>query len=143
MTFHTLADVEKLFPRIKFLIEDSSTTTDAAGNVTHNQVGFSDTLKDTLFGTNPTADISIVDKPVEFKPGEKVTNYNVKLVITDKTTPTTTKTVDVQANNVEIYDETLDNVFESALTTLLTKTNADAGQADDSKSFAGLIMGNL
>lgn len=140
MTFHTLKDVEELFPRIKFLIENSSIAPDGS----HNQVGFSDTLQDALFGTNQIADISIDAKPIEFNPGEKITNYNVKLVLTDKSTSTpTTKTVDVQANNVAIYDENLDATVESALTTLLTKTPAGDGESDDAKSFAGLVMGNL
>lgn len=140
MTFNKLDDVEKLFPRLKSIIEDSDLIGSDGQTTTPNE--FKETLQDALFGSNPITDISIVNKPTDKKTGAKATNYDVELVITDPTKQTT-KAVGIQANNVSIYDEELDATFENALKTLIAKTPADDGESDDAKSFAGVVVGQL
>lgn len=136
MTFHNLKEVEELFPRLKSLIED-----DKLGSANNE---FKYTLQDALFGTNPIADISIVEKPSDKKTSPKVTNYDVKLAITDLTAQNTTPvSVPVQANNVPVYDEELDATFTNALKTLLLKQQAEPDESDDAKSFAGVVLGQL
>lgn len=115
---------------------------DSSGTATHTQYGFSDTLKDTLFaGTNP-AKITITTKPVDQKVSEKTTSYAIELIVSDANN-LNNEQVDIQANNVPVYDEELDAVFENALKTLLIKTPAEDGEGDDAKSFAGVIMGHI
>lgn len=139
LTLDTTDDLAKLFPRINWLLTNDQ----------ENDFAF--TLQDTLFGSNVANKANIFidanNKPVTSVTNpstqmSKFMNYDLKLSIKIGSNTTEFGANElIQANNVEVYDNQMDDQMVNALETYLQKTIDQKTKEDN--SFVSFVVGEF